>query len=102
MGLLKGSKLWFAEEAVISSDMFVSGLNAHFHRICFVDERYGMNGAGHYTKAVGGMALIRTEQAEKDATEFLRRSFGSAIVRKTPGSTELSKYSWSRSLKVPW
>lgn len=101
MGLLKGSKLWFPAEAATTEDMWISALNAHFHRLCFVDERYGMNIGPHWSaKATGGMALVRTNETEKEGTEFLRRAFGSAIVRKQ--RTALAEHSWARSLRVPW
>lgn len=41
-GLRAGSRLKFPGDVVAVEDMAISGLNAHYHRMMFMDERFGM------------------------------------------------------------
>jgi len=100
MGLLKGSKLYFVKEAELVEDYWVSLLNAFHHRYIFVDERYGFKQRKTF-KNIGGLAKFRNVEKEKQATEFLRKYFGSAIrpKKRTRGK---KSHPYERIMSLPF
>jgi len=103
-GILKGSKLYYPEDprGILGQDFFVSGLNAFYHRYCFIDNRFGFITKDNF-KNPGGCANYRTVELEKDCTLWLREQFGDAIQIKkvTVGHMNLS-HPYERSLFIPY
>ncbi len=83
-GLLKGSKVKFTHRRyplVAVEDFYASLLNAYYHRMAFFDMRF----AFHQTKTfrnVGGQALFRTSETEKESEVALKWLFGNAVISK--------------------
>ena len=73
-GVRPGSKLFWKNS--ITEDLnqiWLSGLNAHFHRSLFVDERFGFKKSQTYTGIEGKQA---------DDCELLKHHFGSVVTQK--------------------
>jgi hypothetical protein len=100
-GLLKGSNIFFHEEAIAVEDYFGSLINAFYHRYAFFDTRFGMVQLATF-KNIGGQAEFRNQETERNDFLFLKRMFGS-IVRGR-GFSHFSKpsHEYQRSIKLPF
>ncbi|HOW70074.1 MAG TPA: hypothetical protein PKY77_05680 [Phycisphaerae bacterium] len=99
LGILSGSKLWIDPGLVVGEDMWLSALNAFFHRTVFIDQRYGIRLDG-FSGTTGGCFDVRTVETEKQATLRLKRAFGSAIQVTPPDRSK--RCAWERSLVLPF
>lgn len=75
-GIRPGSKLFWNKS--ITEDLnqiWLSGLNAHFHRSLFVDERFGFKKAQTYAHMIDSKTL-------SSDSELLKSYFGSAVTQK--------------------
>jgi hypothetical protein len=101
-GLRKGSGLFFHPEITGGNDCFISGLNAHKHRMAFIDNRFGPRMVV-FTNP-GGLAPRRSADTERKDFEILKASFGSAINTDRPkwlqGTRENAPF--RRTLKIPF
>jgi len=73
-GVRSGSKLFWNDN--ITEDLnqiWLSGLNAHFHRSTFVDERFGFKKAQTYAHIEG---------KKTNDSELLKHYFGNAVTQK--------------------
>lgn len=98
MGLLPGSKLWWPEDIAFADDFWINALNGHHHRFSLIDDRYAIPtpDAG---VAKGGLASFRTTAGVWQKAEFLKDSFGDAVVLRDKNDSGFT-YPWK--LKVPW
>jgi hypothetical protein len=96
-GILEGSGLWWPEVRKFGSadDVWISGLNAYENRTILRDDRYCLRDVRGFA---GGLATLRNRQTQAETAEFLRQSFGEAIVLKDP--EQATFYYWR--LSVPW
>jgi hypothetical protein len=76
------------------------GRNAHLHRYCFVDMRFGT--ANKHLSMAGGLADFRTADTEREDFEYLKRAFGEAIQLRGAALGRTKAREWSRSLQVPF
>jgi hypothetical protein len=105
-GIRESDKLFFDPRFTATEDFFISGLNAHFHRktyidqrFCFVQERTFMNN--------GGQAAYRTIETEKNDTLLLRKTFGQSVTLKGEnyggkGTSTKNKNPYGRVMKIPF
>lgn len=106
LGLLAGSRLFFHGEAVAVEDFFVSALNAHYHRFCFVDTSFGPHQVDTF-KGIGGQAAFRSTATECADLRFLQRMFGAAAqpkaaIRNRFGKQVPSSSAAARTLRLPF
>lgn len=109
LGLIKGSKLQFESQSVAVEDYYISGLNAHFHRKAYIDNRFVFVQKDTMVNA-GGLSNYRNEETEMNDTLFLRKMFGDCIHIKKENYTSIrkgaknshSKNKYARSLILPF
>jgi hypothetical protein len=103
IGLRTGSKLFFPQNALLmTDDVYVSALNAYFHRYCLRDERYCLSAPGCWGNE-GGMAVHRTWARMIENNELLVRMFGpDVIVKKTGTAIAGLSHDAQIALKIPW
>jgi hypothetical protein len=101
IGIRTGGKLEFPNKSMMTDDMYVSALNAYHHRYCLRDDRYVFYATGCWDNK-GGMAIHRTWDRMLENNEFLRESFGDAIVRETGTAIAGPRNDAQVKLKVPW
>lgn len=103
LGLFKGSKLFFPKNVTLPvDDYWICGLNAYYHRYCFLDMRFSWAWRGTYVTP-GGMREFRVNKGEVEATRWLRQQFGDAIVYKRPSTlTKTERNPSPRTLRIPY
>jgi hypothetical protein len=102
LGLRAGSKLFFPDSKLLmTDDLYVSALNAHFHRYLLRDERYCFVAPGTWAND-GGMAVHRTWDRMIENNRLLKELFGDAIVSKSPTVIAGLSHEAQLTLKVPW
>lgn len=93
-GLLAGSKIKWPDTTLPLGDYWAFLQNAHYHRIAFIDSRFGFGFVKTYN-ARGGSAEYRNTNTEQECFEFLVRNFGDVVQ---PGSkTGISPKSVARN-----
>jgi hypothetical protein len=102
MGLLAGSKLSFNSEIRVSSDYWIAGLNAYWHRTTWIDWRFVPNGPPTTFKGAGGIASVRSMAVEEADYKVLKRYFGDAIVKKEKTLRAGLTHPWQRRLELPY
>lgn len=103
IGILDGFQSDKLTEVCVSGlDYFLSGLNAHFNRHLFIDERYFTSCKEGTFVSKGGMSDFRTIETEKNDLAYLKELFGEAIVIKTNENLRKKKHPYEKSLKVPF
>ncbi len=84
-GILAGSKTRYWLPGVdlygVNEDILASCLNAYYHRIAYIDRRYAFHFSA-CSKRSGGLAEVRTNDAEEQSFLELKKLFGGAIERK--------------------
>ena len=84
-GVLAGSKIRYWLPGVnlhgVNEDILASCLNAYYHRIAYIDRRYAFH-TPVCSKCTGGLAEVRTNEAEEKSFLELKKLFGTAIERK--------------------
>jgi hypothetical protein len=106
MGLFKGrDEFRFDPNHSLSEDLYISGLNAHYYRNVFVDNRWGFT-PHRSSKEKGGCSTYRTIDRERENFEFLRRMFGESIAlaidEKGNQKARTVHSQWGRVLRVPF
>lgn len=102
LGLLAGSKLFFTDESVAVEDYWISALNAHYHRMCLINTRYGFKQKDTFHLA-GGQSNFRTEETEMEDTLMLRRFFGTDVIRFKKGTHRAqTRHAYQRTLHLPF
>lgn len=101
IGLLEGSKLYFHEKAVVSEDYWICGINAYYHRHCWIDNRFSVVGSKTFGNK-GGCASYRTKEQEMEDTIWLRQMFGEAITIKEDTALAKRKHEFQRTLRIPF
>lgn len=102
-GMLKGSKhLKFNPDLVAVEDFYVSGLNAFYHRKCYLDTRFNFTQEKTFINT-GGLSDFRTEESERSDTLALKKLFGNTItVKKEKMGSQKNKNKYGRSFKTPF
>ncbi len=100
-GLLSGSKLHFKTDLILTEDYWISGLNAHFHRMAYIDERFTFKFSNTFANK-GGCASYRTVAKELEDTLKLKHYFGDAVQLKKDTHLSKVKIEGSRTLKIPY
>ncbi len=100
-GVLKGSKVHFNSRLHLNEDYYVSGVNAHYHRKCIIDNRFTFKFRNTFENK-GGLAAFRTVSKELEDTLKLKHYFGSAIQLKQDTHLAKVKVEGSRTLKIPF
>jgi hypothetical protein len=111
-GVRKGASFWWHKD-VIQEDYWICLLNAHYHRLVTVDERYGFYQDATF-KATGGLGAHRTRERERQGFEMLKKHFGPAVERKQPKAKREQKkhgdhpmnyavsHPWQPKMKLPF
>jgi hypothetical protein len=100
-GLNEGSKIHFNSNLNLNEDYFVSGLNAHYHRMCLIDNRFTFKFRNTFENK-GGLAAYRTVTKELDDTLTLKKYFGDSIQLKKDTHLAKVKVEGSRTLRIPF
>ena len=100
-GLLSGSKIHFNSKLNLNEDYFISGINAHYHRKCYIDNRITVRFRNTFENK-GGLAAFRTIHKEMEDTLQLKRYFGDSIKLKEDTYLAKVKVAGSRSLSIPF
>lgn len=100
-GLIQGSKIHFNSALHLNEDYFISGLNAHYHRKCVIDNRCTFKFRNTFENK-GGLAAYRTVARELDDTLQLKKYFGDAIQLKQDTHLAKVKVEGSRTLRIPF
>lgn len=102
-GLLEGFKMVLPDNCVSACDYFISGINAFYHRYCWVDTRFAFTSKEGTFQSTGGTADYRSLQTERRDLEMLFDYFGDAIsVKKTTAARGSLQHQYERILRVPW
>ncbi|CAB4198264.1 hypothetical protein UFOVP1313_62 [uncultured Caudovirales phage] len=103
LGLRAGSKLWFPKEGMHGTeDMWVSALNAHYHRIAWIEERYSFVPVGTFV-STEGQAQYRTMNVLRDNFHAMQEAFGEDVIKKKQDTSKArSAFEWSITLDIPW
>ena len=100
-GLLSNSKITFNSKLHLNEDYYISGINAHHHRMCYIDNRVTVKFRNTFENK-GGLAAFRTVHKELEDTLELKRYFGEAIRLKEDTFLSKVKVKGSRSLHIPF
>ncbi len=100
-GLLEGSKLHFNTDLILTEDYWISGLNAHYHRMCYIDERFTFKFSNTFANK-GGCAAYRTTTKELEDTLKLKRYFGDVVQIKQDTHLAKVKIQGGRTMKIPF
>ena len=90
-----------ASKLHLNEDYFISGINAHYHRMTLIDNRFTFKFRNTFENK-GGLASFRTVHKELEDTLVLRKYFGDAIVLKKDTFLAKVKVEGSRSLRIPF
>jgi TET-Associated Glycosyltransferase len=105
IGMLEGSGLWYDPKVVCEHDWWICGLNAHFHRKVFIDDRFCWLQTDTMTNR-GGQSKFRSLEVEQSDVMYLRKHFGSAVVlRKIIGTGKHQrrpKHAFSPRITLPF
>jgi hypothetical protein len=101
IGVRAGGKLFFPDRVLITDDLYVSALNAHFHRYCLRDCRYVFMAPGTW-KNEGGMNVHRSWQRMLENNQLMIDLFGEAIVKKSGTKMAKIKHDAQLALRMPW
>lgn len=93
-GMRPSKHLYFHPDLVVFDDMWISGLNAYYHRKILKDNRFQLVTAAMNVNP-GGMAHERTTKTTRESLELLRQHFGPALK-------ETDKSEAFLTLEVPW
>jgi hypothetical protein len=98
IGMLEGSVLKFSDTVTCNNDVYISLLNAFYHRKCFIDSRFCIM-QNSIAKNTGGLSNVRTHNAEEKDIELLKQMFGPVIkvVRKQNSAKQ-----YNITLKIPF
>ena len=103
MGYLEGFRMELPDECISACDYYLSGVNAHFHRKCFIDTRFAVFCKDGTFTTTGGTADIRTMETEREDYLLLKEAFGEAIQRKTSTANRKSLQNpYERTLRIPY
>lgn len=101
-GILENSEIFFPDMPYLTGDdYFLNGINAYFHRYCFIDMRFAV-GFAETEKRVGGCADYRTDERRKETFIFLRKCFGDSIIGKRQSFCKKSMTKNEKRLIIPW
>lgn len=98
-GVLKGSKLWYNADITCNCDYWISALNAHYHRMAWIDERFYFAQADTFVGR-GGQAEHRNLEAERKDFELLQRVFGEDVIAMKQSKS--LKHPFQKTLKLPF
>jgi hypothetical protein len=101
-GLLEGHGLWVHPDATTVDDYWLSALNAHRYRTCFIDQRYSFDQQQTFGGRGGGQDDFRTMEVERAGTALLQQTFGSAVSLKKDTAAAKRSHEHQRKLSVPW
>lgn len=101
--LLEGWKRFKLSPRCVSGlDYYMSGLNAHYNRTLFIDQRFGVVCKEGTFISKGGMAEHRSIETERKDMDFLKEMFGEAIVPKTNHNLRRQLHQYEKTLKIPF
>jgi len=101
--LLEGWKNFkLSNRCILGLDYYMSGLNAYFNRICFIDLRFGVFCKEGTFISKGGMSEFRTIETEKSDFKFLKELFGDSIRVKKHENLRKKKHQFEKTLKIPF
>ena len=98
-GLIEKSKIHFRSKLNLNEDYFISGINAHYHRKCLIDNRFTFRFRNTFENK-GGLASFRTISKELEDTLTLKKYFGESIKLKKDTHLAKVKVKGSRTLKI--
>ena len=93
-GMRPSPNLYFHPDLVVFDDMWVSAINAYYHRLILVDTRYQVATAP-MTVNPGGMAHERNTTTTRDSRALLVENFGDVLKDSKVSEAMIT-------LRVPW
>jgi hypothetical protein len=105
IGLFAGSRLrWLEDPYFMYTDYYLSALNAYWHRILWVDNRFSATSIGDDARSPGGAQFFRNTHHLERGYYLLKRLFGDAVVlkQKSQLSRGRKQHPWQVNLLVPW
>lgn len=100
-GIIEGHKLYFDTRMKVVEDYQLSCVNAYYHRICFLDNRFTVIGKDTFSNP-GGCSDYRTEEQEGKDTMMLRKVYGEVVELKKDTGVAKRKHKYQRTLKIPF
>ena len=100
-GMIREAVSASTPESTAVEDFYISGLNAHFHRMALIDTRYNFVQDQTFTKR-GGQSMYRNMETERKDTIFLRKCFGEAVTIKKDVQHTSKKRGVSARSKNPY
>lgn len=103
VGILEGMQTdKLSDRCTSGLDYFLSGLNAYYNRMVWVDERYFTHCKEGTFVSQGGMAEFRNIESERKDYVYLKELFGDSIVKKTNSNLRKHKHPYEKTLKIPF
>lgn len=102
LGLRAGHNLWFHPD-LLEDDWWISLLNAHYHRMCLIDDRFSFAQSKTF-KNKGGLAQHRTVGHLRNDHKVLREHFGPVLkAKKGPANRQHSRaHDAQQRLQLPF
>jgi hypothetical protein len=103
IGFNAGHKLFYPRDKPhrFCGDYWIAGLNAHYHRKIWKDNRFSFVAVDTFVGA-GGQAEFRSMDKEEEDFNFLREHFGEVIQFKRDTGLAKRKHKFQKSLKLPY
>jgi hypothetical protein len=102
IGVREGGKIAFPEHRMMfTDDLYISALNAYYHRFCLIDQRYCFSAPGTWARE-GGMNHLRTWDRMLENNRLMFEAFGDAVVKKQGTRIASLTHDAQIALKVPW
>lgn len=97
-GILKDPNLYFPDiPDYYGEDCFISALNGHFNRFCWIDDRFTTT---FRQAGSGGTSTYRNDEARKRTLLHLKEKFGDSIVQDKFTNPRVGKY--EKKFKSPY
>lgn len=100
-GLLKGSGMKFNENIKCNNDIYISLMNAYYHRTMWIDERFSFV-YDSFGATKGGNSQFITQEVEWNDYATLKKLFGDAVTLKKPTWASKPKRPFEKQINLPY
>lgn len=102
IGMFEDFQLKVTDRCTSGLDYFISGLNAYYNRILFIDSRFLVKCKEGTFVTKGGMSEFRTIDSEKNDYKYMKELFGDAISTKNNEVLRAKKHQYEKTFKTPF
>jgi hypothetical protein len=100
-GINENKNLFFNKHTTACESHWITLLNAHYNRFCFIDKRYHFRQKANSTFiSEGGQAGKRTIESEKKDTLILKKYFGESVILKKEKNKTNQLHQYQRQIKL--